>query len=75
MELVLIRIQQSKQQWMRWSTEPTALSFAAAGARQGRVRRHCARQGEQVAALGSWEHAEPATVLGRELRLVLVRRR
>ena len=74
MELVLIRIQRSKQQWLGWSTALTASSFAAVGARQGRVRRYCARQGEQVAALGSWEHAESATVLGRELWLLLVRR-
>ena len=52
-----------------------ATSRAAVGARQGRVRRYCARQGERVAALGSWEHAESATVLGRELWLLLVRRR
>ena len=33
MELVLIRIQRSKQQWLGWSTALTASSFAAAGAR------------------------------------------
>ena len=68
MELVLIRIQRSKQQWLGWSTAPTAASFAAAGARALMRTTPQSTGGGTVVVFVSWEGAELVGGPGRRLQ-------